>query len=150
MRPSSVSLPVPTTTPVARPETTRVPENAMLLRSPTVALADTGLVDLSVGTASPVSAASSARRFFTSVRRRSAGTLSPDSSSTTSPGTNSSAGIRRVSPPTPPPPEQHRAPPPQPPRGDQARLAAAPRAGLRREHVADGVERLLRPALLNE
>src|SRR6516225_4984180 len=41
MRPSSVSLPVATTTPVARPETTIVPENAMFSRSPTVAFAGT-------------------------------------------------------------------------------------------------------------
>src|SRR5215467_9021609 len=122
MRPSSVALPVPTTTPVARPETTSVPENAMFARSPTVALADTGSVDLSAGTDSPVSAASSVRRFFTSVRRRSAGTLSPDSSSTMSPGTSPSAGIRR----------------------------AAPRSGLRGQHVADRGQGLLRPALLNE
>ena len=36
MRRSSVSLPVATTMPVARPDTTMVPENAMLPRSPTV------------------------------------------------------------------------------------------------------------------
>ena len=47
MRPSSVSASVATTTPVARPDTTMVPENAMLWRSPTVAFAGTGSVDLS-------------------------------------------------------------------------------------------------------
>ena len=86
--------------PVARPDTTMVPEKAMH-----VAVADGRIwrrpasVVLSAGTDSPVSAASSVRRFFTSARRRSAGTLSPNSSSTTSPGTSSSAGIMRVSPP---------------------------------------------------
>ena len=99
MRPSSVSLPVATTTPFARPDTTRVPEKAMLARSPTVALAELGATFLSAGTDSPVSAASSVRRFFTSISRRSAGTLSPDSSSTRSPGTSSSAAITRLSPP---------------------------------------------------
>ena len=88
-----------TTTPVARPDTTMVPEKAMLSRSPTVDFSVTGSVVFSAGTDSPVSAASSVRRFFASARRRSAGTLSPDSSSTTSPGTSSSAGIMRVSPP---------------------------------------------------
>ncbi len=68
-------------------------------RSPTVAFSATASVVLSIGTDSPVSAASSVRRFLTSTRRRSAGMRSPDSSSTTSPGTSSSAGIRRVSPP---------------------------------------------------
>ena len=67
-------------------------------RSPTVALSGHGAVDLSEGTDSPVSAASSVRRFLTSTRRMSAGILSPDSRSTMSPGTSSSAGIRRVSP----------------------------------------------------
>ena len=55
MRPSSVSPPVATTTPVARPDTTRVPENAMFSRSPTVAAAGTGPVVLLAGTDSPVS-----------------------------------------------------------------------------------------------
>ena len=41
MRPSSVSLPVATTTPEARPDTAMVPEKAMFLRSPTVALTET-------------------------------------------------------------------------------------------------------------
>ena len=53
-----------TTTPVARPDTTMLPENAMHSRSPTVARAGTGSVFLSAGTDSPVSAASSVRRFF--------------------------------------------------------------------------------------
>src|SRR5215472_11101361 len=97
MRPSSVPLPVATTTPVPRPDETKVPENAMPFRSPTVAFSATALIVLSIGTDSPVSAASSVRRFLTSTRRRSAGMRSPDSSSTTSPGTSSSAGIKRVS-----------------------------------------------------
>ena len=99
IRPSSVSLPVVTTTPVARPDTTIVPENAMHSRSPTVALPETASVFFSAGTDSPVSAASSVRRFFASTSRKSAGILSPNSSSTTSPGTSCSAGSMRVSPP---------------------------------------------------
>ena len=97
----------------------------MLWRSPTVAFCADAAVDLSAGTDSPVSAASSVRRFFTSARRRSAGILSPDSSSTTSPGTSCFGR-------------------------DHARLAAAQGAGLGGEHVADGVQRLLRLALLDE
>ena len=99
MRPSSVSLPVATTTPVARPETTMVPENAMHSRSPTVALAVTGSVFLSAGTDSPVSAASSVRKILRIGEPQVRWNLSPDSRSTMSPGTTSSAGIMRVSPP---------------------------------------------------
>ena len=47
MRPSSVSASVATTTPVARPDTTMVPENPMLWRLPTVVFAGMGSVDLS-------------------------------------------------------------------------------------------------------
>ena len=70
----------------------------MPVRSPTVAFSETGAVDLSDGTDSPVSAASSVRRFLTSVRRMSAGILSPDSRNTMSPGTSVSAGIIDVCP----------------------------------------------------
>ena len=48
-----------------------ISEKAMFSRSPTVALTETVAVVLSLGTDSPVSAASSVRRFFTSVRRKS-------------------------------------------------------------------------------
>ena len=70
----------------------------MQARSPTVALAETGAADLSDGTDSPVSAASSVRRFLTSTSRMSAGILSPDSRDTISPGTSFSAGIMEVCP----------------------------------------------------
>ena len=95
--PSSVWLPVATTMPVALPETTIVPEKAMLSLSPTVAFSGTASAVFSEGTDSPVRAASSVRKFFTSTRRKSAGTLSPDSSRTISPGTKFSAAINRVS-----------------------------------------------------
>ena len=125
MRPSSVSLPVATTTPVARPDTTIVPENAMLSRSPTVALAGTGSVFFSAGTDSPVSAASSVRRFFASMSRRSAGILSPEL-------------------------EQHDVARNELFGRKHARLAAAHGPRLGGKHVADRIQRLLRPALLDE
>src|SRR6516162_8458122 len=124
MRPSSVSLPVATTTPVERPDTTMVPENAMHSRSPTVALVETASVFLSAGTDSPVSAASSVRRFFASARRRSAGILSPDSRSTV-PRNELFCG-------------------------NHARLAAAQGAGLGGQHIPDRLQCLLGLAFLNE
>ncbi len=91
IRPSSVSAPVATTRPLAWPYTTRVPDQAMPLRSPSGASGSTASVVFSMGSDSPVSAASSTRRLRTSSRRRSAGTLSPEASSTISPGTSSPA-----------------------------------------------------------
>src|SRR5262249_15799438 len=133
MRPSSVSLPVATTTPVARPDTTMVPENDMHSRSPTVALAETASVFLSAGTDSPVSAASSVRKFFASTRRRSAGILSPHSTTPT---------CSRL--------EKHNVPGNELFCRNHARLAAAQGAGLCGQHVADRLQCLLGLALLNE
>ena len=87
--PTCVRAPVATTTPVARPATTRVEENAMPTRSPSATSAGTASVDLSTACDSPVSADSSTRRFTVSISRTSAGTASPAASSTTSPTTSS-------------------------------------------------------------
>ena len=94
-------------------------------RSPTVALSETGSVFFSAGTNSPVSAASSVRRFFASMSRRSAGTLSPEL-------------------------EQHDVPRNKLIRREHAGLAAAHGPGLGGKHVADRIQRLLGPALLDE
>ncbi len=97
--PNSVSPPVATVTPVARPDVTTVPAWAMESRSATGASAATGCVDFSTGSDSPVRADSSTARSSTSTSRRSAGTRFPDSSSTRSPGTTSSDGTERSRPP---------------------------------------------------
>ena len=89
IRPSSVSWPVATTTPLAVPYVTRVPLYAMPRRSPIPACRSTASALFSTGTDSPVRAASSTFSVRTPARRRSAGTLSPECSSTTSPGTSS-------------------------------------------------------------
>ena len=91
MRPSSDSAPVPTAIPVPLPTATKVPENAIAVRSLSRASGETGLADFPTGTDSPVSAASSIRRLRVRTRRKSAGTRSPGSSCTRSPGTMSSA-----------------------------------------------------------
>ena len=109
----------------ALPPATKVPENAIERRSPSGASAATGSGDFSTGTDSPVSAASSICRLRARIRRRSAGTRSPASSRTRSPGTIASAGIdpRRPS-----------------------RITEAAGSIM----VADRVQRLLGPALLDE
>ncbi len=89
--PSSVSAPVATTKPVARPCVTSVPLKAMLMRSPNGrSPAGKRSCIFSTVTDSPVSADSSTRSWATSWSRRSAGTRLPASSSTTSPGTKCS------------------------------------------------------------
>ena len=94
-------------------------------RSPTVALPETASVFFSAGTDSPVSAASSVRRFFASTSRKSAGILSPEL-------------------------EQHDVPGNELFGGKHARLAAAHGPRLGGKHVADRIQRLLGPALLDE
>jgi hypothetical protein len=93
MWPSSVRIPVATTTPRPRPAATCVPEYAMHSRSPSARSSrSTGSVCLSIGSDSPVSVASSMRRLASSTRRRSAGTTVPASRWTMSPGTSSATG----------------------------------------------------------
>ena len=78
MAPSSVWVPVPTTTPRPRPCATNVPRKAIERRSPTGACGSvTGSTRLLTGWDSPVSAASAMRREAREVSRRSAGTIAP-------------------------------------------------------------------------
>ncbi len=74
MAPSSVRVPIATTTPVARPPVTKVPLKAMQRRSPIGASAGTGAGSLATAIDSPVSIDSSTCRPLTVSRRRSAGT----------------------------------------------------------------------------
>ena len=92
--PSSVPMPVATTTPCARPLVTVVSLYAMLMRSPSArSLPCRVAVFFSTVTDSPVRADSSTLSCAASSRRRSAGTWLPASSSTMSPGTNSLAAM---------------------------------------------------------
>ena len=99
MRPSWVAAPVSTATASAVPYVTWVPPKTMEARSPRSASSGTAATCFSVGTDSPVRAASSARRLRQVRSRRSAGTRSPDARATMSPGTTSAAGmaVRRPS-----------------------------------------------------
>ena len=99
MWPSSVSMPVATTTPAPLPRVMLVPLKSIDVRSATRASASTGTIDLPTRIDSPVSVDSSASRSALSTTRRSAEMTSPASSRTMSPGTSRSAGIRRVRPP---------------------------------------------------
>ena len=100
-RPSSVAIPVATTTPAPRPPVTAVPWNAMLRRSASIdsSISGRGSTCLLTGLDSPVRAASLTRSAHDSVRRRSAATRSPGPSSTRSPGTSSAAGRSCIPPP---------------------------------------------------
>ena len=100
-RPSSVAIPVATTTPAPRPPVTAVPRNAMLRRSASSESSISGRDStcLVTGVDSPVRAASLTRSAHDSVRRRSAATRSPGPSSTRSPGTSSAAGSSCIPPP---------------------------------------------------
>ena len=91
--PSSVPMPVATTTPRARPWVTVVPLKPRLVRSPSASLSPTrASVRFSTVTDSPVSVDSSTLSCAASSSRRSAGIWLPASSSTMSPGTRSAAG----------------------------------------------------------
>ena len=92
MRPISVFIPVAVTTPTTLPLETMVEEKIIEERSPTPASEPTGRLSFSLGSDSPVRAASSTRKFVDSSIRRSAGALSPAARRTMSPGTRSSAG----------------------------------------------------------
>ncbi len=96
--PISVRRPVATTIPVAWPAAISVPENAMLLLSPSAASAATSPSAFSAATDSPVSGASSTSTPRARTSRTSAGRRSPASSSTTSPSTSSRTGSCRRSP----------------------------------------------------
>ena len=92
MAPSSVWVPVPTTTPRPRPCATNVPRKAIERRSPTGACGSaTGSTRLLTGWDSPVRAASAMRKEAKEVSRRSAGTIAPSARTTRSPGTSSAA-----------------------------------------------------------
>ncbi len=124
MRPISVATPVAVTTPTPCPAATSVPEKASGVRSPSGASAATGATDFSTGTDSPVSAASSIRKARPQqpeVGRHAISCLEQDHVAG-----HEIRGIDRL----PPPVAQHR--------------------GMRRQHVADGVERLLGAAFLDE
>ena len=92
--PSSVCMPVATTSPRARPCVAVVPLKAMLVRSPSAptSSAARASVCLATVTDSPVRADSSTCNCAISMSRRSAGIWLPASSSTMSPGTSSVAG----------------------------------------------------------
>ena len=88
--PSWVVVPVATTMPVAAPDVTCVPDQAMFRRSATGVLPGSTASSFTTGIDSPVSTDSSASSSCSSTSRRSAGTLSPASTCTTSPGTSCS------------------------------------------------------------
>ncbi len=98
MRPSSVSGPVVTTTPVPCPAVTSVPEKTMFARSASTDSGASTACALPTGTDSPVSEDSSICSSETSTSRTSALTLSPGSTTTRSPGTSSLAGTSRLVP----------------------------------------------------
>jgi hypothetical protein len=91
MRPSSVRVPVATTTASPVPLATVVPRYAMLARSATSVSTGSGATCLSAGIDSPVKGASSVLRSMASSSRTSAGTRLPASSRTMSPATRVSA-----------------------------------------------------------
>ncbi len=97
----------------------------MQLRSPTVAPAETGSVNLSAGIDSPVSAASSDAQILHVDQAQVGGNSVPRFED------HDVAGNQFVS-------------------GNQPGFSAAYCASLGREHVADRIERFLRPALLDE
>ena len=90
--PSSVAMPVATTTPSPVPRVMAVPLCSIEVRSATMASSGTAATLFSTGTDSPVRVNSSQDRFLASTRRISAVTTSPLSSRAMSPGTTSSAG----------------------------------------------------------
>ena len=97
--PSSVPMPVATTTPRARPWVTVVPLKPRLVRSPSASLSPTrASVRFSTVTDSPVSVDSSTLSCAASSSRRSAGIWLPASSSTMSPGTSAVAGTTCTAP----------------------------------------------------
>ncbi len=93
MRPSSVDMPMSTTTPFPEPRVMAVPLNTEFVRSITRVSWGNASVCLPTGNDSPVSVDSSACNLAASISRMSAVTMSPPSSTTMSPGTSWPAGI---------------------------------------------------------
>src|SRR5690554_924322 len=98
MRPSSVAMPVATTTATASPRVRAVPLKRILLRSASCVSASMASHCFSTGIDSPVSTDSSTCRFCALTRRISVLTISPACTSRISPGTSSRAGIMRSRP----------------------------------------------------
>ncbi len=98
MCPTSVDIPVATTTIWPEPRVTLVFMYAMSWWSPSGASSATASTCLAVGRLSPVRAASSISRVAAVMIRPSAVTRSPASNETMSPGTSSSAATSRSSP----------------------------------------------------
>ena len=99
MCPTSVCMPVASTTMVAAPRVTCVFMNAMSTRSPRAESAATGSTCFGTGALSPVRADSSISRVAAWTIRPSAGTRSPASTITMSPGTKSAISTTWTSPP---------------------------------------------------
>lgn len=97
--PSSVAIPVATTTRAPRPPVTAVPRHAIFRRSASSesSISGSGSTRLVTGPDSPVRAASLIRSAHDSVRRRSAASRSPGPSNTRSPGTTLGAAAPAVS-----------------------------------------------------
>ena len=98
MRPISVSIPVATTTAVARPRTALVALNTRFLRSAICVSTGRTPVDFATGMLSPVSADSSVSKWTLSNNRASAGMRSPWANVRRSPGMTSAEGICRGEP----------------------------------------------------
>jgi hypothetical protein len=98
--PTSVSIPVATTTPRPRPLETVLDDQTMFWRSPIGQLGSFAIYSgcLAMGKLSPVSRASLVSKFMASKTLRSAGTTSPTWILTTSPTTSSSALILSILP----------------------------------------------------
>ena len=90
IRPSSVDCPVAVSTARPRPRVIAVPAYTIEDRSASGVAVETGSIDLSTGTDSPVSVDSSTARPAAATRRPSAGTRSPSRRTTRSPGTSCS------------------------------------------------------------
>ena len=99
IRPSSVCMPVLTTTPSAFPLVMAVPLNSMLSRSAISVSSGSTSIVFSTGTDSPVRSDSSLCTLDAASNRTSAVTTSPPSKRTMSPGTKFSADTRCATPP---------------------------------------------------
>ena len=96
--PSSVCMPVATTTASPEPLVSAVPLKSILVLSASAVFSSTTSGDFSTGRDSPVRTDSSACNFEEVTRRRSAVIMSPPSRMTISPGTRSLAGISETVP----------------------------------------------------
>ena len=91
--PKAVLEPMAETIAFACPEVTKVPSQTMFFWSPKEVFSGSSFKSLSIGSDSPVKAASMVLKFFNSINLASAGILSPSSNKIISPGTSSLAGI---------------------------------------------------------